>query len=337
VKEISLPSTTEERQASFDIALSLLAQWVMSGSVHAFSYGMRSLHELRGGLAGLDILREIRFARDHPAQVLDVWRTRDGDESARPGLVYYHGGGFQRLSKQTHWHIAERFARAGFVVFNCNYGLAPRHAHPVAARDALGAYGFVVQQASNYGVDPTRLVVAGESAGANLALGVAIACSERLSEPAAQRVHELGKLPRAALLYSGLLQASELARFFSGKRSMRAVRARVHSISFEYARRSPHVAPLDPPDPLLDPLLYLEKNPDRAKDLPAIFASVGTRDPIRADTLRLERVLRARAKTHRVDIYRGEPHAFESLPVRRASAQVFADTLTFLRALDVVA
>lgn len=328
-------SVNEERQAPVDVALSLLVQWVMSGSIHALSYGMRTCRELQRDLDGLEINGELSYGNDHPEQVLDVWRTRSSDGGLRPGLLYLHGGGFQRLSKDTHWHIAERFARAGFVVFNCNYGLAPRHPYPVAAHDALAAYRYVVERAATHGVDVERLVVAGESAGANLALGIAIACSERLTSAPAREVYELGRAPRAALLYSGLLQTSQLARFFGGKRPVRAIRARVDSISLEYAGLSPHAAPTQPPDPLLDPLLYLERSAPDSRGLAAIFASVGTRDPIRDDTLRLERWLRAQALTHRVDIYRGEPHAFESLPFRSAAQQVFADTLSFLRAVGV--
>jgi acetyl esterase len=94
---------------------------------------------------------------------------------APPGLlVYCHGGGWVIGDLETHDSPC-RFlaAHAGAQVLAVDYRLAPEHLFPAAAEDALAAYSWARDNAGRFGVEPERIAVGGDSAGANLA---AVAC-----------------------------------------------------------------------------------------------------------------------------------------------------------------
>src|SRR6266568_8892552 len=120
------------------------------------------------GRHGVEVLRDIAYLpTGQRAHTLDVYRPRDRS-GPLPVVLYVHGGGFRILSKETHWLMALAFARRGFIVFNINYRLAPLEPYPAAIADACAAYVWVERNAARYGGDTSRLVLAGESAGANL-------------------------------------------------------------------------------------------------------------------------------------------------------------------------
>ena len=152
----------------------------------------------------------------HPRQRVDIYRPVEASGPA-PVLVYFHGGGFRAMSKDTHWLMALRFARAGFVVVNVDYRLAPESPFPAAAQDACAAIRLAVDLAGRYGGDPTRLLIAGESAGANLTAVATIACCFERPEPWARDVYKLGLVPRASLPACGILQVSDTERFTRAK------------------------------------------------------------------------------------------------------------------------
>ncbi|MEZ4452689.1 MAG: alpha/beta hydrolase [Nannocystaceae bacterium] len=110
-----------------------------------------------------------------------------GALSPAPALVYYHGGGFCLGSLDSHDPVCRRLAdESGVVVASIDYRLAPEHPFPAAIDDALAAYRGVVAAADELGLDPARIAVGGDSAGGNLAAGVAIEARDDPRPPAAQ-------------------------------------------------------------------------------------------------------------------------------------------------------
>jgi acetyl esterase len=87
-----------------------------------------------------------------------------------PLLVYYHGGGFLYGDLDTHDGVCRTLCRHGGVhVLAIDYRLAPEHPFPAAVDDARAALGWAYANAEGLGADPTRVGVAGDSAGGNLA------------------------------------------------------------------------------------------------------------------------------------------------------------------------
>ena len=120
-------------------------------------------------------------------------------------LLYFHGGGFCFGSFRTHGVLVGALARAMRArAFAPEYRLAPEHAAPAAHDDALAAYDHVLSQ----GIEPSRIVLAGDSAGGTLALSTLIAVRDRgrplpaagtaISTPDGQRaIDEAGAFARA--------------------------------------------------------------------------------------------------------------------------------------------
>ena len=114
-----------------------------------------------------------------------VYRPSD-DGAARPGVVYFHGGGFVICDLDTHDGACRRMANAvDAVVVSVDYRLAPEHRWPAAADDAYAATVWVAEHADELGVDPGRLAVAGDSAGGNLTAVVAQMARDRGGPPLA--------------------------------------------------------------------------------------------------------------------------------------------------------
>lgn len=94
-------------------------------------------------------------------------------------VVYFHGGGWVLGSIETHDRQCRQLAHgSGATVFNVDYRRAPEHPFPAAYEDALAVTRQVLESGGSLGVDPTRVGLAGDSAGGNLAAAVALGCRE---------------------------------------------------------------------------------------------------------------------------------------------------------------
>lgn len=92
-----------------------------------------------------------------------------------PVMVFYHGGGFAAGSIQSHENIARHLARdAGAVVVSVGYHLAPEYPFPIPFDDAYTAVQWAETNAESFNGDSSRLIVAGDSAGGNLAAAVSL-------------------------------------------------------------------------------------------------------------------------------------------------------------------
>jgi acetyl esterase/lipase len=115
---------------------------------------------------------------DEPEELLDVYGPRPAVDagpsgSARPTVVWTHGGGFIGGSKEEPAGYLRRIAQAGFTVVGVGYTLAPGARYPTPARQLMAALAHLQADAGRLGIDPTRLVLAGDSAGAHVSAQVA--------------------------------------------------------------------------------------------------------------------------------------------------------------------
>jgi acetyl esterase len=87
-----------------------------------------------------------------------------------PTIVYLHGGGFVIGDLDTHDGICRRLCRdVEAVVVSVDYALAPEHRFPRAVEDSYAALTEIAKNIAEYGADPARIAVGGDSAGGNLA------------------------------------------------------------------------------------------------------------------------------------------------------------------------
>ncbi len=112
-----------------------------------------------------------------------------------PVIVYYHGGGWVIADLDTYEASAAALsAKTGAVVVSVAYRQAPESPYPAAHDDAFAAYKWVVEHAAQVNGDPSRIALAGESAGGNLAVAVAMRARD---EGVALPVHILSVYPIA--------------------------------------------------------------------------------------------------------------------------------------------
>ncbi len=108
-----------------------------------------------------------------------LFSPRDAAENL-PCLIYVHGGGFVLPAAGYHYKNAMRYARdIGCRVLFVNYRLAPQNRHPVFFEDAYAAMCLAYSNADALGIDRTRIGVGGDSAGAAIAVGIAMMAKDR--------------------------------------------------------------------------------------------------------------------------------------------------------------
>jgi acetyl esterase len=96
-----------------------------------------------------------------------------------PCLVFFHGGGWVIGDLDSHDVVCRKLADEGqLIVISVDYRLAPEHKFPAAVDDAIEATKWIAGNAKQFGIDASRLMVGGDSAGGNLAAVVAIAARD---------------------------------------------------------------------------------------------------------------------------------------------------------------
>jgi len=300
---------------------------VTDGFFTGFTHFGRNLPSARPHKHGVERLTDIPYlptGEDHHR--LDVWRPIDSSRP-RPVLLYIHGGGFRILSKDASWVFALAFARRGFTVFNINYRLAPKHPFPAALEDVSAAWRWILDNAEHYGGDPNNVVVAGESAGGNLALGLTLAsCFER-DEPWARAIYETGRVPDAAVPACGLHEVRNPERFADMGLPQVAV-DRISEITAVYAETADveHDHHLD----FLDPVRVLEECPTPDRPLPPFFIPVGTWDFLKEDSRRLHHALVTHGARSEFKLYPRGFHGFHGFLPMPTARRCWRDKFTFL-------
>ena len=110
-----------------------------------------------------------------PTADLPIRIYRPTTDTNAPAIIYFHGGGWVLNFLDIYDASLARLAnQTGAVIISVNYQKAPEHPFPVPFDDCYETLLWSIANAENLGIDENRIGIAGDSAGANLASGVAI-------------------------------------------------------------------------------------------------------------------------------------------------------------------
>lgn len=138
---------------------------------------MRKVHDADAAIysgPGEDVAEVRDLVVPGPGGDVPVRLYRPAVEGPAPGVAYFHGGGWAIGSIDSFDTVCRRLANAsGAAVASVGYRLAPEHVYPSALDDCLAATRWLIGEGEAVGIDTARIAVAGDSAGGNLAVGVA--------------------------------------------------------------------------------------------------------------------------------------------------------------------
>lgn len=191
-----------------------------------------------------------------------------------PVMVYYHGGAFVMGSIKAVDRTVKVIANeAESIVVSVDYRLAPEHPYPAANADAIAAYEWVAQHAAEFGGDPNRIAVGGDSAGGYLSVVVSNHQIENGSPPP---VYQLLYYP-AADFRMNYPSARQFAKGFGLDLPL---------IDFAIANTFPHGLDTS------DPLTHVVDLPTLGRMPPSLISVAGF-DPIRDSGIALARNMQA--------------------------------------------
>ena len=140
-----------------------------------------------------------------PAAYLDIYQPAGGGGAPRPVILWVHGGGFISSSPATVADYSVLLAHAGYTVASLGYSLAPGARYPVPVQQGNAALAYLRAHAARFGGDPDRIVVGGDSAGAQIASELAaVQASPALARAAGLTPAAPAGTLRGVVLFCGL-------------------------------------------------------------------------------------------------------------------------------------
>ncbi len=235
-------------------------------------------------------------ARDDFEIPLRIYRPRalPDQRTDVPVVMWFHGGGWVLGNVVDHDPICTLIASGvNAVVVSVDYRMAPEHRAPVAVDDCVDATTWVQVSGDVLRADTTRMAVAGDSAGGNLAAVVAQIL----------RDHGIDALRHQALVYPATdltMSSPSVAELHDAALLDRPA---MHAFLGHYLRPGQ-----DARDPVLSPLF------GRLDGLPPALIQTADLDPLRDDGIRYADALRAAGVPVRLTNYQQVPHGFAMFP-----------------------
>lgn len=113
---------------------------------------------------------KIKSIKDEVIKNIPIRIYNNSNASPQKVIIYFHGGGFVFYNIDSHDYVCRRLCSMNdCVVISVDYRLAPEHSFPAAHVDAYTIIEYVAKNAKKLGIDATKIIVAGDSAGGNLA------------------------------------------------------------------------------------------------------------------------------------------------------------------------
>ncbi len=258
-----------------------------------------------------------------PGEWVEPEGAADISTAPRPTLMYVHGGGFVGCSPRTHRPITAAFAAQGFRVFAPDYRLAPEHPFPAPLDDVAAAWR-ALRALHDTDSNSQRLVLAGESAGGNLALALMLSLRD-----AGER------LPDAAALFSPATDLSGGSPSIEGNGERDAM---FHGPSLANLGAAYLGPDGDATNPLISPLF------GDPHGFPPLLFHVAAEEALRDDGLRFAEKARAAGVHVETSVWPVVPHAWQLLArvpearrsIERASAFMKAALPDAIEHLDAI-
>ena len=125
---------------------------------------------------GIGALLDQRYDANDQDALLDVYHPAQAS-AALPAIVWIHGGGFFSGDKGQVANYSKILAAKGYTTVAVGYSLGPASHYPKPVRQANAALGYLMRNAQRLRIDPARIFLAGDSAGAHIAAQLANAIS----------------------------------------------------------------------------------------------------------------------------------------------------------------
>ena len=207
-------------------------------------------------------------------------------------ILYCHGGGYSTGSTVYARTLTKKLAESTSMdVFAFNYRLAPEHPYPAATDDALKAWNYLMYM----GYGARDVIVAGDSAGGNLALSLTLRLKEQ------ERL-----LPRGLVLLSPWTDLTKSGKSYESRKEVDPV------LDHEYLDRmiENYAGGQALSNPLISPLF------GNFKGFPPTYIQVGDNEILLSDaTLLHKKLLKENVSAH-LDIYKGMWHVFQMSPIK---------------------
>ncbi|GAU89737.1 hypothetical protein RvY_02249 [Ramazzottius varieornatus] len=296
----------------------------------------------------------------------DLWssvRNSDGTRELRPAVVHVYGGGWAFCTSKTYApHHTYLVQQLDCAVLTIDYRKAPENPFPAGHDDCYNAIRYFYENAELYGVDPTRISVLGDSAGANLAAGVTLRLRDSamsmalknqvLISPSTQFVNfntdsfngAYPFLKKEAMIMFGLFFTGDSQKLASGLAQNFHVSEEIldteawkilkpftsqleHQPVVYYSLESEYAGfQRKIMNPYLCPLMA-----ESMHDLPQAFVVACEFDVLRADTLAYGERLKADGVTVKVETFPGVHGTFRYFEELRVGKELMAHVIDFLR------
>ncbi len=232
-----------------------------------------------------------------PFQVEEMncaWIRPQRGYDRRKAILYCHGGGYTSGNLGYSRILGSKLSQVtGMQVLNFEYRLAPEHPYPAAVEDAMAAWDYLMYQ----GYGARDIIVAGDSAGGNLALVLT------------HNLKQAGRrLPRALLLFSPWTDMTASGRSYQE----RAAIDPVLTLNYIYATRDAYARGLDFTDPCLSPLFA------DLSGFPPTLVQAGTNEILLSDAVRLRNKMHRANVVCRLEVWEGMWHVFQTFPMKKA-------------------
>lgn len=250
--------------------------------------------ESQGNLGELLRKRELNYESFEIDGIMAEWVSVNRSHMKKYVILYCHGGGYMTGSYRYARSITNKLASSTSMdVLSFDYRLAPEHPYPAAIEDALKVWDYLMYQ----GYGARDIIIAGDSAGGNLALTLTLALKEQ------------GRLlPRGLLLFSPWTDMTRSGKSYQKKASVDPI------LTLEYIEEAvrAYAGENDLEDPMISPVFA------DFTGFPQTFIQVGTNEILLSDSLKLDKQMLKYRVPVRLEQYKGMWHVFQMAPFKTA-------------------